>query len=369
MNNFCADIHNNLSIILTKTGVIVKPCCWYQEDIIPTDNIWDSKKLIEIRDNNKNNLLDPTGCKQCIYMEKANHDQSRRTGVNTYYKSTATDLNGPRGLEISIDYTCNLACVYCTPLVSTQWRNELSLDKKIFPIRLNEQSIVEILDKLDLSNLDNIHFYGGDPFFTKTHEVVLDYLDKRIGLKNLYIWYNTNGTLRVPEHIFDLWNKCKLIKIYFSIDDIGSRFEYIRYGAVWNEVSDNMLWYKEFSPVNVMFTLQPTISCLNLFYHRELLDWKAKHFDTNRLGDFTDLTRHNVFEKFTLDSVPPDLLDKCIANNKEDKWLINLSKSFTFNPESLANTIKEIKILDQRRKLDFSKVFPELSQYYNPQLI
>jgi hypothetical protein len=364
MDQFCADIHNNLSINLTNRGVELGPCCWYTEGIPLTDNIsWNNSKLLKIRQDNKNNILDKSGCKQCIYMEK-NGDQSRRTGVNEYYKSQATDLSGPRGLEISIDFTCNLACVYCGPDVSTQWRRELGTDNKTFPIRLNEPDIIKILDQIDLSNLDNIHFYGGDPFFTRTHEIILDYIDQRVGLKNLYIWYNTNGTLRVPERVFELWNKCRLIKIYFSIDDIGKRFEYIRYGAVWNQVEDNMMWYRSESPVNVMFALQPTLSSLNLYYHQELHNWKTQNFNTNRLGDFTDITRHNVFNKFELTAMPDELLTKCLENNKNDPWVVEFSRSFKHNPIALAKTKLEIKQLEQRRNLNFTEIFPELAPYF-----
>ena len=363
MDKFCSDIHNNLSITLSNKGVSLGPCCWYKDSPIMVDKIWDHKKLIEIRKENKDNILSLTGCSQCIYMEN-NGGISRRTGVNQYYNSRVTDLTGPRGLEISIDYTCNLACIYCQPSLSTQWRLELGTDKNKFPVRLSELDITKLLDKIDLTNLDNIHFYGGDPLFTNTHEFILNYIDKRVGLRSIYVWYNTNGTLRVKPRVFDLWNKCRLIKLYFSIDDIGPRFEYLRYGAVWQEVEDNILWYKEHSPVNVMFAIQPTINCLNLYYHQELIKWKQQNIDANRLGDFTDLTRHNVFRKFQISSIPDELMRKCVENNKIDGWVSEFSSSFKFNPQHQKNTIAEIKILDQRRNLNFTSVFPELASYF-----
>jgi sulfatase maturation enzyme AslB (radical SAM superfamily) len=365
MNNFCADIHNNLSISLTNQGVRIGPCCWFRNtDAMANDDPWNHPRLIDIRQANKNNLLDNIGCNQCIYMEQ-NGGSSRRTGINQYYDSYETDLSGPRGLEISIDYTCNIACIYCGPDLSTQWRNELGVDKKKFPIRMAEHDIVALLDKIDLTNLDNIHFYGGDPFFTRTHEIILNYVDKRVGLSNIYVWYNSNGTLRVPTRVFDLWEKCRLIKVYFSIDDIGRRFEYLRYGAVWQEVEDNMLWYKEVSPVNTMFVIQPTLSCLNLYYHQELLNWKSANFNTNRLGDLTDVTGHNVFGKFELTAMPDELLHKSLQNNKMNQWIVDFASSFKHNPTALVNTINEIKLLDQRRNQCFSQIFPEIAPYFS----
>lgn len=365
MNNFCADIHNNLSITLTRQGVTVRPCCWFKDHTaIAADDPWNHSTLVSVRQNNKNNILDSKSCKQCIYMEQ-HGGSSRRTGINQYYNSNDVDLSGPRGLEISIDYTCNIACVYCGPNLSTQWRNELGVDKKKFPIRLAQHDIIQLLDKIDLSNLDNIHFYGGDPFFTRTHEIILDYINKRVGLDKIYVWYNSNGTLRVPTRILELWEKCKLIKVYFSIDDVGRRFEYMRYGAVWNEVEDNMLWFKEISPVNTMFTIQPTLNCLNLYYHQELLNWKTENFNYNRLGDFTDVTMHNVFGKFELNSMTDELMNKCLKNNSTSPWVVEFAKSFKHDPKLLLNTVNEIKVLDQRRNQNFSQIFPELAPYYS----
>lgn len=365
MNNFCADIHSNLAITLAPNGIQVGACCWEKSATVVSEysNLWQSENLIRLRNLNKDNKLDGHACGQCIYMDK-NGNSSRRTGVNEYYKSTETDLSGPKGLEIKIDFTCNIACVYCIPFNSTQWRLELNVPKNTFPIRLSKPDIIKVLDGLDLSRLDNIHFYGGDPLFTNTHEIILDYIDKRVGLEKIYAWYNTNGTIRVNQRVSDLWSKCRLVKVFFSIDDVGPRFEYIRYGAIWNEVEDNMLWYKDTMPSNVMFTIQPTISCLNALHHYELLDWKKQYFDTNKEGDVTDVTRHNVFRSFELNSMPPELMSKVLDNNKQDEWFSEFVKSFEFNQAKLLHTQKLIKELDQRRGCDFKKVFPDLVPYF-----
>ena len=365
MTNFCADIHNNLSIKLTPTGVTVKSCCWAGSPTTVNNltNIWQSKKLQALRELNKQDKLDPVVCKQCIYMEQ-NGDSSRRIGVNQYYNSTDTDLAGPKGLEIEIDYTCNIACVYCKPAVSTQWRLELGTPKNQFPIRMAQPDIIKLLDSLDLSNLDNIHFYGGDPLFTNTHEVILNYINQRVGLSKIYVWYNTNGTLRVREHVQELWSRCRLIKIMFSIDDIGPRFEYLRYGAVWNQVEDNILWYKDLMPNNVMFVLNPAISCLNALHHYELLEWKDKYFATNREGDATDINRHNTFEKFELEAIPIELMQKCLELNSADTWYQDFVGSFKYSKTKHQNTKRMIAELDARRGCNFAATFPDLVPYF-----
>ena len=365
MNKFCADIHNNLALTLTNNGIQVGACCWYKDTktvALGTD-MWNLSNLIELRELNKKNQLHSYGCEQCVYMEQ-HGGTSRRTDINEYYNSTATDLSGPRGLEIKIDYTCNIACVYCGPYNSTKWRLEENTPKKQFPIRLEKLDIVSLLDTFDLSNLDNIHFYGGDPLLTDTHEIILNYIDRRCGLQNIYAWYNTNGTVKVSQRVLDLWAKCRIIKIFFSIDDVGPRFEFIRYGAVWNQAEDNMLWFKDTCPVNTMFIIQPTMSCLNSLHHYQLINWKKEWFDTNRLGDLTDVTRHNVFRSLELNSMPNELMQQCLEYNKNDQWFGDFVKSFKFDQTKYEHTKTKIAHLSGTRNLNFAKIFPDLVKYF-----
>jgi hypothetical protein len=168
----------------------------------------------------------------------------------------------------------------------------------------------------------------------------------------------------VPQRVFDLWNKCRLVKIFFSIDDTGARFEYIRYGAIWNQVEDNMLWYKEMSSTNTMFTIQPTLNCFNALSHHELLSWKKNNFDTNRLGDFTDVTRHNSFGMFELTAMPTELIQKCLEKNCDDSWYVDFLKGFKFNEVEYQKTKEKIKELDARRGGNFAKSFPKLVEYF-----
>lgn len=365
MTQFCADIHNNLAIILTPKGVRVGACCWddSQIELADSQKIWTAPNLIRLRELNKQNQLDDFACRKCIYMEKYG-GVSRRLGVNEYYNSKAVDLPGPRGLEIKIDYTCNLACVYCGPYNSTQWRLELDTPKNQYPIRLSQPDIIKILDALDISNLDNIHFYGGDPLFTNTHEIILNYIDQRVGLENIYVWYHTNGTIRANERVQELWSRCRLVKLFFSIDDVGARFDYLRYGANWKEVEKNLFWYRESMPSNVMFTIECTMSCLNALHHYELLQWKKDFFDANREGDFTDVSRHNVFRTFELSSMPDELKQRCLTLNSQDTWFQEFIESFKHNPSQHYQTKKLIKELDARRGCNFVATFPDLVPYF-----
>jgi hypothetical protein len=152
---------------------------------------------------------------------------------------------------------------------------------------------------VDLSTVEWLHFTGGEPLFTDIHLKILERIPNP---QQCSVYYNTNGTIRVKPSVFELWSKFKLVKLVFSIDDIGTRFNYQRTNADWNEVESNMFWYKETAPVNMMFGINRTVSKLNQPYLGELDEWFAQHFATNRLGDPNDFSEQLASGPTALDS-------------------------------------------------------------------
>ena len=79
-------------------------------------------------------------------------------------------------------------------------------------------------------------------------------------------------------------------------------FNYQRTNADWKTVEENMFWYREVSPVNMMFGINRTISKLNKDYTQELDNWFKKCFPTNRLGDSNDFSNQLATGPTALDS-------------------------------------------------------------------
>ena len=63
-----------------------------------------------------------------------------------------------------------------------------------------------------------------------------------------------------------------------------------------------MFWYRETSPVNMMFGINRTISKLNKDHTQELDDWFKDNFPTNRLGDSNDFSNQLATGPTALDS-------------------------------------------------------------------
>ena len=92
--------------------------------------------------------------------------------------------------------------------------------------------------------------------------------------KNIDIHYNTNAT-QPPSKLVPLLSELGRVDIAFSIDNVGARFEYERFGADWEEANNIIdathglqIMYK-----NITTQLCFTINIQNVYYLDELLAW------------------------------------------------------------------------------------------------
>jgi hypothetical protein len=107
-------------------------------------------------------------------------------------------------------------------------------------------------------------------------------------LKNVFISYNTNATIAPSSRLIELWSQARLVKIFFSIDATDSAFEYIRWPAIWSQAQDNMLNLKQNLPGNIMFGINATVGCYNVFEIKNVWEWFLKNIKTNNSGDPSD---------------------------------------------------------------------------------
>lgn len=261
----CLDSIKNLNIVAQQNRLSVSPCCLIQAKPTNTIDFHNNSYINSIRDEWLNNTP-PGVCKNCQRMDGANR---------WYAEHNQTDLD----IKLTrIDYwvgnTCNLRCVICGPDNSSAWEQELAIPSK-------KQITNTFWKDLDLSQLQFIHFNGGEPLLSKEH---IRFLEAIPDPSQVEINYNTNGTILPTPHLLELWSKFKLVLLDFSIDEIGAKFEYIRYPAKWDDIVNNLQWYISNSPVNCMFAVNTSIGYLNS-NTTELDKWLQENFSTNRLGD------------------------------------------------------------------------------------
>ena len=347
------------------------PCSFFkgyikESDRIELEDIWNQKEHRTIMMQIENNIP-ISGCQACYNTEQSGLE-SRRQGAKQLYEEfhndTNIELSGPQGIDYSVGNLCNLKCMICGPTNSTAWvpdYQKLNPGKSIEKYNKNYQ--LKLSSPKFLENVKSIHFHGGgEPLLSNSHVELLMRVKEVKGLGDVRVFYNTNGTVTASDQLLALWEECKLIELYFSIDDVGQRFDYQRSGANWDSVQKNLQWYKESMPHNHMFNLNCTWGYLNLYYLDELVNWHQSNFATNRYGDPTNLLFQKAIGKFSLNCVSTKVYNAIINKFQRYPNLTALVDSLQINNEASHQLFwKHVNAIDNIRGNNFKILCPEWS--------
>jgi hypothetical protein len=371
-NIHCPMIHGGLNINLkSQTNTLsYNQCCLSTTELaIPATPslLWNGSSLQNIRKiNNENTWLDE--CWQCQHIESAGIKSFRQSMIEGL--GVEKNLPGPQRIDLLFDRSCNLACRTCGPESSTMWEkhlrdNNLLNDKKFIPlVNDNFNTIKKVLETLDLSNLTQIQFCGGETLMSnsywKTAQLLADLIPQ--AKDKILLGFQTNGTQPIDEKYYDLIEKFKLVKLMISLDGTQDRFNYLRWPANWNQVVENISNLREKLPGNVMFFVQECTSNLNLFYFNEVEHWIRKNFDTNRFGDTVDhttqLARHGYLD---VNNITKEYFDAI----KDTQMFQFISPNWEENPIKIKEFIAQTEQFDRLRGEDWKKTFPEVASFYS----
>jgi len=281
----------------------------------------------------------PSACNRCM-QEEALGLPSRRT--------TKTDLGpGITHLDIRLGNSCNLKCISCNPQSSSSiaYENLEMLKHGIIPVHSVTAPAVNWFDEQYLSYitqlpLKEVYFTGGEPMMVKHLPKILEVLDPSVTLR-----FNTNATI-YNEQLTKLLKKFNRVIMGLSIDAVGKRIEYIRYGSVWTQVEENSKKYAEFCDVFVT----PCISILNGAYYYELEEWCADE-------------KFKLIDNLLMD--PAWLHVKNAPDNLKEKFKhIGDWKNQPADTSQHHTFIKNITKLDSFRNVRIQDYLPEVAQAY-----
>jgi MoaA/NifB/PqqE/SkfB family radical SAM enzyme len=372
-NYFCHDIHSSLNIKWSKDGWMVSPCC-FTGKILSTINFENKSWFAELwpqlrKDNISNQPLDPRICQMCINDETVGK-QSRRLGeIVKRGQNVKHSYVGPKYIEISMEYTCNQACMICGTGSSSLWRKYTNANLQGNSPIASDQDIEKLLENIDLTELDTVQIIGGEPLLTDKHTKLLDFLEKKKGkdLSKIELWYHTNGSCIVSEDTLRLWKKFKLVFLYFSLDDIDEAFNYQRYPGDWKTVIDNMHWFREHVSANVLLRVERTVSLLNAHRLADLEIWKRENFHSTKFNYQIEMNTHMAQGSVLAIS---NISDKHLNFLKDnDKNYKHLSKFYPIhtsqtNNKNSAKVLEFVRNQDQRRNISISSYFPEFYSLY-----
>lgn len=366
IDTYCSMIHGGLHLDFKHSLPRAQHCCLRNTEfqINTVENFWNNNNFIPLREKNKSNIWDP-GCSNCQRLEASGH-ASMRTGMNNGLGITGkTELCGPARIDLMFDISCNLACRTCGPASSTFWQKHLKAHdlwtQPIFSPRRSDE-VIHSLQQLDLSNLQQVVFCGGETMLGQYYWDVAEWLANNVpnAKQQLTVCFQTNGTQPISSKHIDTIEKLHLVKLHVSLDGIGEKFEYLRWPASWNQVVDNIMQLKQTAPGNIMFLIEETISIFNLLYTDELSQWVQQHFATNREGDIVNHTKHLAFGDFSVSKCSAEYVTAVQGTCNQHL----IPADWSENPAQIRSMIQLIKKFDHLRNQSFEKTFPELANFY-----
>jgi sulfatase maturation enzyme AslB (radical SAM superfamily) len=358
---WCAMIHGGLELNFKSPQPTVNHCCirtsrWP----IKNQNPWTHQSLEPLRQFNLTNQWDK-GCANCESLEKSGA-KSLRQGMN---QGLHIDTKGPARIDLLFDIGCNLACRTCDTTSSTYWQKHLKehglWQQPIFAPK-KSQEVIEVLSKIDLSNLQQLVFCGGETLLGTGYWEIVDWLTKNLPTtkQNLTLCFQTNGTQPISPKYFKLIEKFHLVRLHVSLDGIDKRFEYLRWPASWNQVVDNLFQLRETLPSNVMFLIEETVSIFNLWYLDETAQWAKNNFSSNREDDPIIHSLHLAHGIYNIAHCSTTYRD-ALKNSK----LYHMLPPMPIDSDTkIKIMLQQIDKFDLLRGQSFKKVFPEVAEFY-----
>ena len=156
-----------------------------------------------------------------------------------------------------------------------------------------------------------------------------------------------------------MWKQFKEVQIFFSVDGVGERFNYIRHPQDFNAVIENFWKFKEHDWLKV--NLFYTVGIFNIMYMDDLLNYHAE----NKMD--CDIHFNTVYEpkhasaKALPQNVKQIITDK-FKQHEDSKIqnMLNYMNGEQLEEQYMTEFARQTKFSDDYRGESFAKTFPEL---------
>jgi MoaA/NifB/PqqE/SkfB family radical SAM enzyme len=376
----------------------VRPCCLADDELV--DNEGNKFSLLTadfaaIQNSDSMRTLrqqflagqTPQTCRKCWNEERAGRtskrmhtlDRMKHMGLGSEWTADAKPL---MFLDLKLGNICNLKCRICGPWSSSQFAAEdikftsREEQKTSYAYQMlregawpqENKSFWNEIDSV-LNNIRYIEFTGGEPFMIQEHFQMLQGIVDRGIAHQVEIHYNTNGT-QYPEQAVEIWRHFKTVEIAFSIDDLGSRFEYQRSNAVWSEVQQNLSRFRQLRSEHANIQLQccSTVNVFNVRYLDHLAQWIAQQsFDFVYWNIMHDAWYFSIATLPDTAKAELDVFLKTCDVPAEYSDEFGRIADFMNRGASTDGFMTRMKIadLDRKRSQDFAIVCPEMAELIN----
>jgi MoaA/NifB/PqqE/SkfB family radical SAM enzyme len=372
------------------------PCCASKEttghnlenDRIET--VWSSDYYKKLRSDLLSGIQHPN-CEVCWDYENLGI-VSKRQISNANKDILTTALPVPIELDIKTGNLCNLKCITCNQLASSQHENEVEKWKKDnikLPMWL--KNIDESTPILDLQKIDNVAgnldaslkiaesmmLQGGEPFATPMTSKIIDYCIEK-NYTQIAISIITNLSTVTPK-VLDKIKKFPNAGVTISYDHVDpEKFKFIRYPAEIRHFEKNLKTIT--NNESFKFGISFTISIFNALDLDQIFE---KFIEMSMFDNFSFINVQPVVEPIYFSVVTLENDQKIQTRASIEKFLSKKSrlteelsfvnslqeivKILSIDLENFDDVVKErtrvLKLYDQTRNTNYKKLFPYIKDY------
>jgi MoaA/NifB/PqqE/SkfB family radical SAM enzyme len=414
----------------------VQPCCMISRSQEKFDKISNSR-LQDSRDNDiwktiRQDLIngrENKHCTQCWQNEKHGHSY-RKSGnlihsdlleTIDFMEDGSLDNHDIAYWDIRNTNVCNMACVMCGNENSSMWQQEslkhakmdstgfhptesytitpsFNSDTQSFwpaVIDIGKDATNDILDEFrkNINKTTQVYFAGGEPLLNPIHYDILDMLIKH-NRTDCKLFYNTN--LLKIDHLGksimnDYWSKFAHVHVGSSIDAVGKRAEWARYGTKWQTVDTNMrrLIADANGSENILIGANVTHSFYTISGFCDLIEWFEEvgqgggYINHNALTfpkqyvmkilplEYRLHLKEEIYKTLNSTSIGHLLLNRgnSNSNNKGEQWKKLSYMLSEPEPDNVAELRKMAKgyitRLDSIRNKNILEACPELEDFWS----
>lgn len=225
----------------------------------------------------------------------------------------------PVDLHIDLGNHCNLACKMCHPrasstIASQQVRWGIDSSRRYLGTDWTRDDRVWnsfLHQLLDIADLKNLHFMGGETLLNPRLESLVDFLIQH-GRTGICLSFVTNGTV-YPHSLMQKMAQFERLSIEISIETMTEHNEYQRQGTDNQRVMANLQQFRQWDDGDsITVALRPAPSILSIGHYHTLLDFAIK----NQMVIKSNLCADPAFMRVEL--LPEDI--RAVYRGRIDQW-------------------------------------------------
>lgn len=365
-NSFCPAAWN--SVYLEPSGKI-DSCCVGRNNLGNINNDTVENILVgPVNTKIQQDMLDDNVVNGCLWCH--NKSDSLQSLLLERFPRQREDQLFDQSGQFKLEYldarwsnTCNLACVYCGPQLSSLWAKELGQEHRIDREEKN-QMLDYVLD--NIASVKHVYLAGGEPLLMKENEEIV----KAIATKNrdCTVLVNTNLLNIKDNRIFkglSLMQNCEWL---VSVDAMNQQYEYIRWPGQWSEFEQNLMTLKNTVGVErIKFNM--VLMSINALTFWDTVDWlEQSGFLVHKIS--AALYNNGVYNgPFDIRYAPIEYQQRILdrMNRPSYQKMTGWQNCFDYVKELVYNKSdrpwKRLQELDHQRGLNSQAVFTDFYRY------